>query len=91
MSTRIYTLEAKASAEQPDKAAMVIGLETGFVVSSFSLISWLQMFYSGSEAMPGSCQGAKEKMKEKRKICVCFIVFGGLSLTVLYGYFTRGV
>ena len=41
MNIRIYTLEAKASAEQPEKAAMVIGLETGFVVSNFSLISWL--------------------------------------------------
>ena len=33
----------------------------------------------------------KKQIEQKRKIGVCLIVFGGLSLVVLYGYFTRGV
>ena len=28
---------------------------------------------------------------KKNKIVVCLIVFGGLSLSVLYGYFAEGV
>ena len=65
MNIRIYTLEAKASAEQPDKAAMVIGLETGFVVSIFSLISWLQMFYSGKRGDARQLPGRKRKHERK--------------------------
>ena len=41
--------------------------------------------------MPGSGRGARYKYIKKRKIGVCLIVFGGLSLDILYGYFTRGV
>ena len=33
----------------------------------------------------------KKQIKKTRKIGVCPIVFGGSSLSVLYGYFTRGV
>ena len=42
--------------------------------------------------MTGSGRGGKRRNKlKKSKICVCLIVFGGLSLRVLHGDFIRGV
>ena len=48
--------------------------------------------YFDSGAMTGSGRGSKKRKNyKKRKIRVCLIVFGGSSLSVLYGYFTKGV
>ena len=47
---------------------------------------------SAAGRCPEAAGGAKEdKNVKKRKICVCLIVFGGLSLGVFCGYFTKGV
>ena len=41
---------------------------------------------------PAAAGGAREEtIVKRRKIGLCLIVFGGLSLGVLYGYFTEGV
>ena len=49
--------------------------------------------YFASGATTGSGRGStiRNKLKKKRKMCVCLIVFGGSLLGVLYGYFTRCV
>ena len=46
---------------------------------------------SAAGRCPAAGGGATEEKNEKqRKIGFCLIVFGGLSLSVLYGYFTEG-
>ena len=48
------------------------------------------LFRQRGDARQRPGEQEKKQMEQKRKIGVCRIVFGGLSLGVLYGYFIIG-
>ena len=52
----------------------------------------VNIIISAAEGCPAAAGGAREETNLKiRKIGVCLIVLGELSLGVLYGYFIKGV
>ena len=67
---------------------------SGFCCFLIVLISFMavNVFIPGAGRYPAAAGEAREETNgNKRTNGVCLIVFGGLSLAVLFGYFTRGV